>query len=104
MNVMKKGSFQVDNFEVEAVDLEDLTKVVIGHAGKGIFSGWFLEKVIIKDSEHATKKFVFNCERYCLGTDPRLKHKAFRISEIFPHIRLDCLGCLPHKGTIASKM
>lgn len=48
---------------VEAVDLQTLTKVVIGHDGSGIDSGWFLDKVVIKEYEEALKSYEFKCER-----------------------------------------
>ena len=51
-------------FEIEAVDLLDLKKVIVGHDGKEAGDGWFLEKIIIKESEEATKQYIFKCDRY----------------------------------------
>lgn len=56
--------FQMDMFEVEAVDLGKLTKVTVHHDGQGIGSGWFLEKIIIKESESAASQYLFQCDRY----------------------------------------
>ena len=41
----KKG--RLDRFVVVARDLGDITSVVIEHDGKGLGSGWFLEKVYV---------------------------------------------------------
>lgn len=38
----------VDKFKVEAADIGRLNKIRIGHDGTGMFSGWFLEKLLIQ--------------------------------------------------------
>ena len=59
--------FQCDIFEVEAIDLEDLTKVVIGHDGQGMGAGWFLDRVVVKEVGDARdKEAVFPCHRLVL--------------------------------------
>ena len=55
---------QVDVFEIEAVDLEDLTKVIVGHDATDAGSGWFLDKVIIKEITQHQKEWIFPCGRY----------------------------------------
>ena len=55
--------FQTDLFSIEAVDLGKLTKVTVGHDGFGRGSGWFLEEIIIQESDRARKKYVFKCNR-----------------------------------------
>ncbi|KAK3090587.1 hypothetical protein FSP39_012903 [Pinctada imbricata] len=55
---------QVDQFEVEAVDLGKVTKVVIGHDSSGSGSGWFLKKVVITESPESIQKFVFPCDKW----------------------------------------
>ena len=39
---------QVDIFTIEAVDLQDIKKLVVGHSGSGDGNGWYLEKAILK--------------------------------------------------------
>ena len=46
---------------MEAVDLGELTKLTIGHDGKGVGSGWFLDKVVVQLDGKDT---VFDCNRY----------------------------------------
>lgn len=54
----------MDVFTITAVDLSVLTKVVLGHDGTGIGSGWFLEKVVVKEKENAKKEVIFPCDRW----------------------------------------
>ena len=54
----------MDIFTIRAVDLQDLTSLVVGHDAKGIGSGWKLEKVIIKENKTASKGFLFECNKY----------------------------------------
>ncbi|XP_074641254.1 lipoxygenase homology domain-containing protein 1-like [Tubulanus polymorphus] len=66
---MSKGIFnkgQIDNFEVEAVSLGQLVKVIVGHDGAGPGLGWFLDKVIIKEHADANshEEYVFPCGRW----------------------------------------
>ena len=56
--------YQMDVFEIEAVDLEDLTKVIVGHDATDAGSGWFLDKVIIKEITKHQKEWIFPCGRY----------------------------------------
>ena len=39
---------QVDTFAIEAVDIQDIKKLVVGHNGSGDGKGWKLEKAILK--------------------------------------------------------
>ena len=59
-------SFKVDQFDLEAVDLQKLTKVIVGHDGKEAGAGWFLKQVIIKEAAESRRRYVFNCNRYVL--------------------------------------
>jgi len=54
----------MDVFTVQAVDMISLTNIKVGHEGQGHGIGWFLDKVVIKESSQATNEFVFNCNRY----------------------------------------
>ena len=38
--------------------------MVIGHDGKGFGAGWYLDKIEVKESQDAEKKFIFNCNKY----------------------------------------
>ena len=55
---------QVDEFLIEAVSLKGLQKVRVGHDSTGPGSGWFLDKVVIKDPEDNTREYVFPCNRF----------------------------------------
>ena len=54
----------MDLFTIEAVDMVSLTKVEVEYEGEGHGKGWFLEKIIVKDSVNADFQYVFNCDRY----------------------------------------
>ena len=47
---------------MEAVDLQDISSVIVSHDGKGSGSGWFLEHVVIK--EVSSENMVFPCGRW----------------------------------------
>ena len=64
-------TFQMDVFTVQAVDMVSLTKVKVEYEGDGQGKGWFLEKVIVKDSANADFQYVFNCDRYVTNTAMR---------------------------------
>ena len=50
-----------DTFTFAGADIGPLTAITIGHDGRGISSGWFLDNVII---EHGNKKYNFQCGRW----------------------------------------
>ena len=59
----------VEKFEVLAVALGDVERVVVGHDGDGFGSGWHLHSVTVKDlsaQEGEKSKFYFPCDRYVL--------------------------------------
>ena len=45
------------------MDMKKLEKVVIGHDGKGAGAGWFLDKVLIKETADAKRQFLFKCDK-----------------------------------------
>ncbi|XP_060575611.1 lipoxygenase homology domain-containing protein 1-like isoform X2 [Ruditapes philippinarum] len=49
----------VDTFRIRIHGVGELRRVRIEHDGKGFASGWFLEKIIIKDSERPKDTFYF---------------------------------------------
>ncbi|XP_064626993.1 lipoxygenase homology domain-containing protein 1-like isoform X2 [Lineus longissimus] len=80
-NKFENGS--VDEFDLEAVDLQDLTHIVIGHDGFGAGSGWFLDKVVIKESEETKREFVFDCNRWLdEGEDDFVLERNLPLTEI----------------------
>ena len=60
-NKFKVG--QMDVFEIEAVYLGRLQKVIVGHNGKEAGQGWYLEKVVVKDSKNAKNELLFPCKK-----------------------------------------
>ncbi len=56
-------AIQVDVFELEAVDLSELRRVVIGHDVATVGDGWKLDRVIIKPGPDSNQRAVFPCRR-----------------------------------------
>lgn len=55
---------KVDFFAVDAVNLDDVERLIIGHDGKESGSGWFLDKVVVYSPyERGLKMFTFDCNR-----------------------------------------
>lgn len=55
---------QTSSFTVEAVSLGELRRLVIGHDGRGPGEGWFLDKVIVKESNVKNpREWMFPCRR-----------------------------------------
>lgn len=61
-NKFERGSLDV--FSIEAVRLKKLSKIRIGHDGKGAGAGWFLEKVVIKEEGAEGPSTTFECNRW----------------------------------------
>ena len=55
--------FQSEAFEIEAVDLGDLLKIVIGHDKKNKGDGFFLERVEVQETPEE-RPIHFECKRY----------------------------------------
>lgn len=53
----------MDEFELEAVSVLKLTKIRIGHDGKGVGAGWFLDKVVVKQVGEKKYEQEFVCQR-----------------------------------------
>ncbi|XP_071954737.1 lipoxygenase homology domain-containing protein 1-like [Antedon mediterranea] len=54
----------IDEFVLEAVSLQQLSRVRIGHDGAGAGAGWFLEKVIVREEGRSQSEVVFPCGRW----------------------------------------
>jgi len=65
LNMLNAFQFQVDVFEIEAVDLRNVTNVFMGHDGKEAGQGWYLDKVVVSvvDEEEVTQSWTFDCQR-----------------------------------------
>lgn len=61
-NVQKKH-YQVDIFKIEAVSLGKLEKCIVGYNGTESHQGWYLDKIIIRESEDFKKEYTFPCEK-----------------------------------------
>ncbi|CAF0968400.1 unnamed protein product [Rotaria sp. Silwood1] len=55
---------QVDSFIIESVLLKQIRKIQIGHDGTGVGSGWFLNKVIIRQEDGCYEPTTFICDRW----------------------------------------
>ncbi|XP_074850459.1 lipoxygenase homology domain-containing protein 1 isoform X1 [Carettochelys insculpta] len=94
MNKFEKGS--ADEFYIEAVTLKQVRRVRIGHDGKGGSSGWYLDKVIVREEGQPENQAVeFPCYRWLdkneddgqivrelvpAGESPILKNVSYHIS------------------------
>ncbi len=54
----------MDVFEIEAVDMQQLKTAVVGHDGAGPGSGWFLDKIVVREHAGDSKKYVFQCNKW----------------------------------------
>lgn len=53
----------MDVFEVTAVHLAELRRVLVSHDNSG--GGWFLEKIVVKESTDADSKvYTFPCSKW----------------------------------------
>lgn len=53
----------MDEFIIEAVSLQQISKIRIGHDSAGAGSGWFLDKVIVSEVGKKDSEIVFPCNR-----------------------------------------
>ena len=60
-NSQKFQRGQIDLFEIEAVSLEALTHIEIGHDRKGHGAGIFIDKVVISEKDDSSREYVFPC-------------------------------------------
>jgi len=56
----------MDVFEVDAVDLINVSQVVVGHNKKEVGLGWFLRKVCVRvaNDEEPARYWMFPLDRY----------------------------------------
>lgn len=60
-NNFKRG--KKDEFQIECPSVGEIKKIRIGHNGKNLFDGWYLDKVII-DDENLGRVYEFLCDRW----------------------------------------
>ncbi|CAF0768261.1 unnamed protein product, partial [Didymodactylos carnosus] len=63
-NINKFESGQVDTFTIEAVTLNKIKKLRVGHDGQGAGAGWFLEKIVVREQENKEINATFLCNRW----------------------------------------
>jgi len=56
----------MDVFEVSAVDLMNVTQVIVRHNDKEAGRGWFLRRICVRvaDDDSADRYWMFPCDRY----------------------------------------
>ena len=55
----------MDVFEVNAVDLINVTQVIVGHNDKEAGRGWFLRRICVRVADDSTDRYwMFPCDRY----------------------------------------
>lgn len=66
---------------MEAVTLDELERVVVGHDGTGPGAGWYLEKVIVKEIDLTNgREFYFPCDRWLdEGQDDKLIERTLQV-------------------------
>lgn len=56
---------QTDIFDLPAVDIGQISQVIVGHTLKGRGKGWFCDRVSIQtSSEDTEKELLFPCNRW----------------------------------------
>ncbi|CAF2130421.1 unnamed protein product [Rotaria magnacalcarata] len=55
---------QVDRFIIDAVLLNQIRKIRIGHDNTGVDSGWYLDKVVIYQEDQSYGPLTFICDRW----------------------------------------
>ena len=54
----------MNSFEIEAVELLHIKKVLVGHDHDHPGDGWFLKKIVIRDKDNLEQEFIFYHNRY----------------------------------------
>ena len=55
-------------FEIQAINLDDVMRVTVGHDGDGAGDGWYLDKIIVRErgDKRSDKHSLFTCNRSVL--------------------------------------
>jgi len=55
----------VDFFAVDAVNLDEIESIIVGHDATEAGYGWFLDKVVVYcPYPHGLKMLTFHCDRF----------------------------------------
>ena len=56
----------MDTFLIDAVTLDNLERLIVGHDGNGHGAGWFLDKIVVRErvGDNSGKEFVFPCGQW----------------------------------------
>ncbi|XP_065068759.1 uncharacterized protein LOC135694043 isoform X2 [Rhopilema esculentum] len=60
---------QVDLFIIDSIFLGELRSIRIGHNGTALGTGWFLDRVVVREGEDAKRAFEFKCGRWLSARD-----------------------------------
>lgn len=55
---------QVELFEFDAVQLGKLSHAVVGHDGDGPGEGWFVDDILVQESDQKDLQWKFPCRKY----------------------------------------
>ena len=68
----------MDIFEVDAVDLMNVTQVIVGHNDKEAGRGWFLRRICVRvaDDDSADRYWMFPCDRYVASQSDDIIHNC----------------------------
>lgn len=55
---------QVSISEVRAVDLGQLSKVLVEHSNVGYGAGWYLDQIVIHESGKTDSQYIFLCQQW----------------------------------------
>eukprot|EP00794_Sanderia_malayensis_P016965 gene16965-18674_t len=73
---------RIDLFTIEAMDIGEIEKCIIGHDGKGVGAGWFIDSVSIDIESHG-KHLVFPCHRWLASDedDGKIERELYPVEE-----------------------
>ena len=81
----------MDEFILEAVTLKKLKKIRIGHDASNPGAGWFLDKVVVRQTDNPDYDTTFECNR-CDMTSGHCPTTRF-VLMVFALTNIFCLYC-----------
>lgn len=73
-------SLQVDEFEIKALDIGPISKVVVGHKSQGRGNGWMCERLSVRTDKDEDHEVVFPVNSWLdTGCYNRLTEKEFAL-------------------------
>lgn len=64
MQLILSLTSQVSISEVRAVDLGQLSKVLVEHGNVGYGAGWYLDQIVIHESGKTDSQYIFLCRQW----------------------------------------